>query len=269
MIDRYAELEFNAIADIYDNIRFVREPAERLAIHAKLNSGQRVLDVACGTGWATMAAARAVGDTGRVTGIDIADKLLDVAKEKAKSAGMPNVEYRVGDAEALGFDDASFDAVICASSIFILWDIPKVLLEWHRVLKAGGTIAFSSFGARYLQPVLKILGDRLSRYDGQPPPVPFFLNRTDTPDKCRELLKRAGFEEIEVTTEQLGVYLRDLTVYWQEISLTFVGMRLSRLNPADLERFKTEHLSEMESMRTDQGLLIELPTLFSVARKWS
>jgi SAM-dependent methyltransferase len=195
--------------------------------------------------------------------------MLDVARGKAASAGLSNVEYRVGDAEALVFGDASFDAVICASSIMVLRDILKALHEWHRVLKVGGTIAFSTFGARYLQPVLKILGERLYRYDGQPPPVPFFLNSTDTPDKCRELLKRAGFEEIEVTTEQLGVYPPDLTVYWQEISLTFVGMRLSRLNPVDLERFKTEHLSEMESMRTDRGLLIELPTLFSVARKWS
>jgi len=269
MTERRPEPLFNAMRDVYDNVRFVLGPAERLVVNAKIAPGQQVLDVACGTGWATMAAALAAGNTGKVTGIDIADKLLDVAKEKAMFARLSNVEYRVGDAEALEFDDGSFDAVICASSIFLLNDIPKALHEWHRVLKTEGIIAFTSFGPRFLQPVLKPLGECLSRYDGQPPPVPFFLNRTDTLDKCRELLKSAGFEDIHITTEQLGIYLPDLTAYWQEISLTFVSWRLGLLSPADLERFKAEHLSEMESLRTDQGILIELPTLFSVARKRS
>jgi ubiquinone/menaquinone biosynthesis C-methylase UbiE len=118
MNDRHAELDFNTFADTYDNVRSVRKPAERLVVNAKIIPGQRVLDVACGTGWATMAAARAVGKTGRVTGIDIADKMLDVARGKAASAGLSNVEYRLGDAEALEFNDATFDAVICATAIY-------------------------------------------------------------------------------------------------------------------------------------------------------
>ncbi len=269
MTDRRSEPISNSLHNTYDNIRFVRGPAERLVVNAKLIPGQRVLDVACGTGWATMVAAQAVADNGLVIGIDIADKLLDVAKEKATSAGLSNVEYRVGDAEALEFDDASFDALICASSIFFLRDIPKALHEWHRVLKVGGTVAFTSFGPRLLQPVIKPFGERLSRYDGQAPPVPSFLESTDTPDKCRELLKRAGFEEIEITTEQLGFYLPDTTAYWQEITLTFVRPRLARLSPAELEKFKEEHLAEVESLRTDQGIWLDIPTYFSIARKLS
>lgn len=266
MTDRRTEY-YNATYDTYDNIRFLWEPAKRLVVNAKISSGQQVLDVACGTGWATMAAARAAGDTGRVIGIDISHKMLDVAKKKAMSAGLSNIEYRWGDAEALEFGNDSFDAVICASSIFFLQDIPKALHEWHRVLKVGGTIAFTSFGARFLQPVIKPFGERLARYDGQPPPVPLFINSTDTPEKCWELLKRTGFEEIEIITEQLDYRLPDTKAYWQEITLTFVKQRLDRLSPADLERFKAEHLSEMGSLSTDQGILIELPTLFSVARK--
>jgi len=150
---------FNLGAGTYDNIKFFRAPADRLIVIAKLTPGQQVLDVACGTGWATMAAARTIGDAGRVSGIDIAGKMLDVAREKAKSAGMANVEYRLGDTEALDFDDGSFDTVICASSIFLLQDIHKALLEWNRVLKAGGTVAFTSFGPSLFQPVIKPLGE--------------------------------------------------------------------------------------------------------------
>jgi ubiquinone/menaquinone biosynthesis C-methylase UbiE len=251
----------------YDNILIVRQPAERLVANVKIIPGQQVLDVACGTGRATMAAALVVGKSGRVTGIDIDDKMLDIAKQKAESASLTNVEYHVGDAEALEFSDAAFDVVICASAIFFLKDIPKALHEFHRVLKTGGILGFTSFGERFLQPVIKPLGERLSKYFGQSPPVPFFIERTNTPDKCQALLQGAGFEDIHITTEQLGFYLPDLTAYWQEISQTFVRLHLMRLSPSDYEKFKAEHLSDMKSLLTDKGIWLEMPTHFSVATK--
>ena len=253
----------------YDNLKFIHKPAQRLVTNAGITRGQKVLDVACGTGWATMAAAKFVGDTGRVIGIDISRVMVDVARSKAESAGLVNLEYRVGDAEALEFDDASFDAVTCASSIMLLSDIPRALNEWRRVLKAGGTVAFTSFGERLWQPILKTLGDCLSRYDGQPPPTPFFIERTNTPEKCRELLGNANFEEIEITTEQLDCQYQDTTIYWQEIVLSFVSPRLARLSPDSLERFKAEHLSEIESIYANRDILIEFPTHISVAKKGS
>ncbi len=266
MTDGRAELDFNTFADTYDNVGYVCKPAERLVVNAKIIPGQRVLDVACGTGWATMAAARAVGNTGKVTGIDIADKMLDVARGKAASGGLSNVEYCLGDTEALEFNDATFDAVICATAIYLLRDIPKALHEWRRVLKAGGTVAFSSYGKNHLQPVSRLLFERLARYEGQAPPVRQPSGKTVTPYKCRELLRRAGFEDIEITKEQLGEHLQDTTVYWKEISLTYRFL-LTRLSPADLEKFKTEHLAEVESLRTDQGFWLNIPAIFSVAKK--
>jgi ubiquinone/menaquinone biosynthesis C-methylase UbiE len=266
MTDGRAELDFNTFADTYDNVMSPLKPAERLVVNAKIITGQLVLDVACGTGWATMAAARAVGNTGRVIGIDIANKMLDVGRGKAASAGLSNVECRLGDAEELEFDDATFDAVICATAIYLLRDIPKALHEWRRVLKAGGTVAFSSYGKNHLQPVSRLLFERLARYEGQAPPVRQPSGKTSTPYKCRELLKRAGFEDIEITTEQLGDHLQDTTAYWKEISLTFWFL-LARLSPADLEKFKTEHLSEVESLRTNQGFWLNIPAIFSVAKK--
>jgi ubiquinone/menaquinone biosynthesis C-methylase UbiE len=72
-----------------------------------------------------------------------------VAKGKAASAGLSNVEYRVGDAEALGFGDDNFDAVICALSIFFVRDILKALHELRRVLKVGGNNSFLEFRADF------------------------------------------------------------------------------------------------------------------------
>jgi ubiquinone/menaquinone biosynthesis C-methylase UbiE len=258
---------FEAIQAAYDNLRFVRQPAVRLAEYAQIKPGQRVLDVGCGTGWATMQAALAAGSTGMVTGIDISDKMLAGAREKAAAAGLANIEYRSGDAQQLEFKDAEFDTLICASAIFFLKDIPGALSEWRLVLKVGGRLAFSSFGDRFLQPALQPLGERLARFDGRAPPSPDFLQRTNLPHKCRRLLEDAGFVEIEITTEQLGYYLPDAEAYWQEISSTFVKLRLDKLSPEDLARFKKEHLHEVESLWTDRGLWIELPAHFSVAAR--
>jgi ubiquinone/menaquinone biosynthesis C-methylase UbiE len=258
---------YEYFANVYDNIKFLRKPAERLIVYAKLASGQRILDVACGTGFSTMPAARVAGDTGRVIGIDISDKMLDVARKKATSEGLSNIEYRVGNAEALEFDNASFDSVICASSVFAFRDISGALREWHRVLKPGGTVAFNSFGEGMWQPIWKPLGERLSQYDGQPFPVLFFIESTNTPEKCRGLLKIAGFKEIEIATEQLDCRYPDTATYWQDITLSLVGPRLARMSPADLERFKAEHFSELESLYAGQDIVAKFPTHISIAKK--
>jgi ubiquinone/menaquinone biosynthesis C-methylase UbiE len=267
MNDKRVEPVSSGLHVTYDNILLVRKPAERLVVNAKIIEGERVLDVACGTGRATMAAALAAGKSGWITDIDIDDKMLEIARQKTASAHLTNVEYRVGDAEALEFSDGSFDAVICASAIFVLKDIPRALNDWRRVLKPGGRIVFTSFGERFLQHVVKPLGECLNRYFGQAPPIPFFIEKTNTLEKCRALLQGAGFEDIDITTEQLGFYLPDLSVYWKEISQTFIRLHLIRLSPADQERFKAEHLSEIKSLLTDHGIGLEIPTHFSVAMK--
>jgi len=267
MNDKKVEEFYDALHATYDTFQLVRKPADRLVVNAGIFPEQKVLDVACGTGWAAMAAAKIVGNRGRVIGIDMHRPMINAAKEKAASAGLSNVEYHTGDAAALEFEDSTFDAVICASSIMLFSDISKALNEWHRVLRAGGTVAFTSFGESFLQPVLKPLGALLSRYDGQPPPVPFFIESTNTPDKCRELLKGTDFGEIEITTEKLDCQYPDITAYWQEITQTFVGPRLANLGHVELEKFKMEHLSEIESMYANHVISIEFPTIFSVAKK--
>ena len=253
----------------YDNAIFIHGPAERMVEYAKLEQGQRILDIACGTGLATMAVAKIVGKTGSVIGIDIQSKFLDVAKEKAASAGQSNIEYYLGDAEKLEFADSTFDAVICASSIFYFNDILKTLQGWSRVLKSGGTVAFTSFGYRFWQPVLQPLGKCLSKYDNLPPPTPLIIERTNTPEKCYELLQSAGFKEIDIVTVHLDCQYSNTETYWQDLALSFVGPRLANLNPNDLNRFKAEHLSEMELLYQNKKILIEFPTHICLAKKLS
>ena len=259
------EESFNSFAAQYDSAKYLPEPAKRTAENADLKPGQRVLDVACGTGWATMAAASLVGDTGFVTGIDIADQLLALAIEKAAAAGMKNVEYLAGNAEALKFDDNSFDVITCASSIFIFQDALKTLNEFLRVLKPCGKVVFSTFGEETFQPVLKLYNDKLVVYGKATDSPKLILADTE---ECLELLNNAGFTNNRTITEQLGFYFADKDDCWNQLSNSLaIRQRLAVLNPEELERFKKEHYEELASLVTDKGIWIDLPVNFGIGEK--
>lgn len=115
--------------------------AARLVRHAGVKQGMRVLDVGCGTGVAALTAAR----TGaHVTGIDLTPELLERARENSRIAGLA-VEWLEGDAEELPFEDAHFDVVL-SQFAHMFAPRPKVAIsEMLRVLKPGGTIAFSTW----------------------------------------------------------------------------------------------------------------------------
>ena len=136
------EPQFNAGAAIYDSFTFLRGPAELTAGKANILPGQKVLDIACGSGWATMVAARSAGENGHVTGIDIADKLLEVARQKAASSGLLNIDYRVGDIHDLDFNDSSFDVVLSTLVFSELNEDERryALKQSERILKPGGLI---------------------------------------------------------------------------------------------------------------------------------
>ncbi|MFQ5899678.1 MAG: class I SAM-dependent methyltransferase [Candidatus Methylomirabilia bacterium] len=131
---------YNLAAAGYDKpaMHFFLRAATHLVQFAEIQSGQTILDAATGTGAAAIAAARVVGPTGRVVGVDIAKDMLEQARRNVAAAGLTNIELREGDAEYLPFEDHNFDTVICASSIFFLADMVAGLREWRRVAKSGG-----------------------------------------------------------------------------------------------------------------------------------
>lgn len=100
-----------------------------------LPASARVLDVGCGSGWASRLMAEKARE-GRVTGIDISDEMITVARES--STDFPNIEYRVASAEDLPFGDAEFSHAFSMESLYYYVDMLKALREIRRVLKPGG-----------------------------------------------------------------------------------------------------------------------------------
>jgi ubiquinone/menaquinone biosynthesis C-methylase UbiE len=146
-IQRYG---WDLAADDYETL-WQRQlaPAQSAMLEAMaLQRGERVLDVACGTGLVTLGAARAVGATGRVVGVDISGQMLEAAEDARAEQGASNVDFARMDAEALQFGDGSFDAVLCSFGLMYVPDPEQSIREMLRVLRPGGRIALSVWGKR-------------------------------------------------------------------------------------------------------------------------
>ena len=139
--------------------------AARLVRHARVKAGDRVLDVGCGTGVASITAAR-IG--AKVTGLDLTPELLQRARENARISEV-QVDFHEGDAESLPFDDSSFDVVLSQFG-HIFAPRPEVATaEMLRVLKPGETIAFSTWPPEfYVGRAIALSG----KYMPSPPDVP-------------------------------------------------------------------------------------------------
>jgi ubiquinone/menaquinone biosynthesis C-methylase UbiE len=115
-----------------------------------LSSGDAVLDVCCGAGASALPAARAVGPSGSVLGLDLAEPLLALARQRAANLGLTNVSFRECDATASGLESGSFDAVVCVFGVFFAANMPGFVAEMWRLVRPGGTLAIttSSSGLR-------------------------------------------------------------------------------------------------------------------------
>jgi len=126
-------------AEVYEDFfvpALFQQWATRVADAARIKPGQRVLDVACGTGTLTREIAERVNMKGSVVGVDINDGMLEVARRKA-----PEIEWRQGSAESLPFEDDSFDAVVCQFALMFFTERRAAIREMLRVLRPGGRLA--------------------------------------------------------------------------------------------------------------------------------
>jgi len=124
------------------------EAQAALLASASLAPGERVLDVACGTGLVAIDAARAVGPDGQVLGIDLSGQMVDAAGQRARERRLSNVSFARMDAEALDLPDASFDAALCALGLMYMPDPAQALREMRRVLRPGGRLGLAVWGER-------------------------------------------------------------------------------------------------------------------------
>lgn len=257
---------FDLVAGGYDSpaLRYFPFCADRLVERLAPQPGQKILDVATGTGAAALAAAQHVGPQGRVIAIDLAENMLAQAHAKIAKFGLANIDLHVMDAAAPEFRSGYFDHVVCAFGLFFLPDMHAALAAWRRVLKPGGRVMFSCFGKRAFQPMAELFVRRAEAYGVTRPLAAARLNE---PEACRALLAAAGFEAIEVHTEQRGYHLAGVADWWEIVWNSGLRGLLEDI-PADRrEAFQAEHLAELAPLLSANGLWLDVETLFAGGRK--
>jgi ubiquinone/menaquinone biosynthesis C-methylase UbiE len=170
---------------------------ERLA----LRPGDAVLDVACGTGPATVAAAQAVGPQGRVVAVDYAEGMLAIAREKVESLGLTNAEFVQADMTQLDLEPDAFDAVICVLGIFFVEDVAaQTKLLWSLV-RPGGRLAVTVLGKEIFAPMIDPFGEAARR---ERPDLEVIQpwRRTEDTSVLRAALESGGVSGVEIVSER-------------------------------------------------------------------
>ena len=258
---------FNRVAAGYDNpaARFFPFCADRLIARLNPAHGAKILDVGTGTGAVAMAAAQAVGDSGRVMAIDLAESMLDRLQAKIDKFGIRNIDIHVMDASVLEFRRAYFDYVACSFGIFFLPDMAAGLREWVRVTKPGGRIMFTAFGPQAFQPMLELFMRRLEQCGVRLPDkdAPLAGMRLADPERCRDLLNSAGLQQVDVHTEQLGYHLKDEMEWWELVWNSGLREWVERVPPDRRTAFRADHQAEVRSLMGENGLWLNVETHFA------
>jgi SAM-dependent methyltransferase len=199
------------LADALTPVRgwLIRELAPR--------SGETVLELGAGTGETGFEAAALVGDDGRLISTDFSPDMVEVARRRGTELGLSNVDYRVIDAERIELDPGSVDGVVCQSTYMLVADPAAALAETRRVLRPGGRLALSVWGAPERNPWASIGGMILVERGHIPPPEPgapgvFSLA---SEERTTALLGGAGFGSVRTEEVPVQFAFRDVYDYEQ------------------------------------------------------
>jgi SAM-dependent methyltransferase len=230
-----------------------------------LRGDERVLDVACGTGHTSLAVARMLPN-GRVTGVDFSAGMLDQARRKAAAQGVDNIDFLERDMTALGLPADSFDVALSAFGIFFVDDMETQLAHVASVVRPGGKVIISTFQEEhYFHPLREKMLARLSTYAIAIPPANW--KRVGNEVACSALFQRTGLTNTRVESRNVGYFL-DGADRWWDVIWNAGFRRLVSLLPDDArERFKREHLQEIEALRTKDGIWLDVGVLYTVGTK--
>jgi SAM-dependent methyltransferase len=178
--------------------RAAQHVSDRLVELAAVRPGHRVADLATGIGDPAITAACRVGAAGRVVAIDQSPGMLAVARERAASLGLGNLEFRVGDIESLEADEHTFDAALCRWGLMFVPDLDSAARGIRRSLKPGAGFAAAVWSAPDKVPMISLGGDAVRTLAGLPPRQPDALDPFRLADVSilKRALESAGFSEV-------------------------------------------------------------------------
>ena len=232
----------------------------------RLTPASRVLDFGCGIGDPSLMIAAAIAPTGRVLAIDLAERMIETARQRAAALGLDNVEYRIGAVEDLAEPPGSFDAAVGRFSVMFLPDVDAGLRRLHGLLRDGGRIALATWTPPEANPMFDLPATEIRKVVDVPPPSP------DAPGPLRlaadgelaDALARAGFRDVTTRTVRAYAFARDADDYWAFVTETSSAVRrqLAAISEADRRRIQAGIAEAVERYRV--GPVIRIPALARV-----
>lgn len=213
-----------------------------------LSSGDAVLDVCCGAGASALPAARVVGPAGTVLGLDLAQPLLALARQRAATLGLTNVTFRECDATASGLPSGCFDAVVCVFGVFFAADMPAFVAELWRLVRPGGALALTTWGPDWCEPASSLFWSSVAELD---PTLFKAFNPWDeitTAPALADLLARGGITDgaVEATTGEHHE-LQRAEDFWDIVLGSGYRATVDALSDEQRQRLRARVVGELRS----------------------
>ncbi len=242
---------------------FGRPVADDLMSFATLKPGERVLDVACGTGVVTRLAAERTGAT--VTGLDLNPGMIEVAKSATPED--ISIEWQQSSAEDMPLPDDAYDVVLCQLSLQFFPDKPAALKEMRRVLAPGGRLILNVPGE--MPRLFAIIAVALERHVS--PEAAGFLSAVfllQDPDEVRSLIADAGFQDTTAEASSVALHLpAPAELLWQYLYATPLAETVGKLDDAQLAKLEGEVVEEAQGLVENGGMAIQQSIVVATARK--
>lgn len=239
------------------------KPAQdKLMEMANLQSGETVIETACGTGLVTFRAAEAVQPGGEVLATDLSETMVEIAESRANEKGINNVRFRRMDAEKLDADENYFDAALNGLGLMYLPDPVQSLKELNRVLETGGRAVVAIWGERKncgWADIFPVVDKRVAS-----DVCPLFFQQ-GTGDTIVYSFREAGFKDIELERFSVTLHYSDPDV---AIMAAFAGgpvaLAYEKFDDQTRKEAHEEYLESIESYRNGEGY--DIPGEFVVAK---
>lgn len=232
---------------------------------AALQPGQRVLDVACGTGVVTRLAAERVGAESAVAGLDVNPGMLAVAR--ATTPPDMSIDWHEASAESMPLADAGFDVVLCQMGLQFIPNKLAALREMRRVLDTGGRALVTVPGPK--PSMFAIMTDALARHlSPQAASFADLVFSMHDADELTELMRSAGFRDIDVQAKPKSLRVPAPAEFlWQYIYSTPVAEAAAQAGEAKRDALERDVCRQWQEFVTDGGMVLEVGMTTATAQK--